>query len=251
VFDDPDHAPVTLHPGGRHWYAADFRHEEWLDLIGYQSCHFGADDWLDWLVHGDPATDWQSTPVRPIINIEPCYEYHVDQSDLTRRFTPFDVRRAVYWSLLVSPTAGVTYGGHGVWGWDDGVRPPIHHPRTGISLPWRQALQMPAAYQMAHVAELFASIAWWRLLPAPELVAVQPRAEQVGSTIVAARAAAGDLAVVYVPDAAAVTLRPGSLREKLTATWFDPRTGERSPASLEGDKYVVPAVGEDFVLVLA
>lgn len=249
VFDNPRHAPVTLHPGGRHWYAADFRHEAWLDLIGYQSCHFGADDWLDWHVNGDPAADWQSTPARPIINIEPCYEQHVDQSDLTRRFTPFDVRRAVYWSLLVSPTAGVTYGGHGVWGWDDGVRPPIHHPKTGVPLPWRQALEMPGAYQMAHVAELFGAIEWWRLLPAPELLVEQPGTEQVGQTVVAACTEEGDLAVVYTPGTPALAVNRARIQPGVATWWFNPRTGERTLAHAVEDRYPVPQAGEDFVLV--
>lgn len=250
VFGRGPHAPVTLHPGGDHWYAADFRHEEWLNLIGYQSCHFGADSWLNWHVNGPPATDWQAEPVRPIINIEPCYEHHVDQSDLSRRFTPFDVRRAVYWSLLASPTAGVTYGGHGVWGWDDGVRPPVNHPRTGVPLPWRQALHMPAAGQMAHVAALFGGIDWPRLLPAPDLVLDQPGATRVGSTVVAARSVEGDLAVVYTPDAALLKLDVAKLQPDLRAAWFDPRTGMRSPAACVDGGFASPAPGEDFVLLL-
>lgn len=250
VFDGARHAPVTLHPGGRHWYGEDFRHEEWLELIGYQSCHFGSDEWLDWHVHGEPATDWRAEPVRPIINLEPCYEYHIDQSDLTCRFTPFDVRRAVYWSLLVSPTAGVTYGGHGVWGWDDGVRPPINHPNTGTPLPWRAALQMLGAWQMAHVAALFESIEWWRLRPAPQLVREQPGSERVGRTVVAAATEAGDLALVYAPDAERVVLAADMLQSGLATSWFDPRTGACLAAHGENGVFITPVAGEDFVLVL-
>jgi hypothetical protein len=138
-----------------------------------------------------------------------------------------------------------------VWGWDDGVRPPIHHPRTGVSLPWRQALEMPGAYQMAHVAELFEGIEWWRLLPAPELVLDQPGAEDPGRTIVAARTVEGDLAVVYVPDAAQVRLDVDALRPGLAATWFNPRTGSRSPALRVEEEFALPVAGEDSVLVLA
>jgi len=78
-----------------------------------------------------------------------------------------NVRRAVYWSLLGAPTAGVTYGGHGVWGWDDGTKPPTDHPYTGTPMAWQNALTMPAAEQMAHVPDFFATIDWWRLRPAP------------------------------------------------------------------------------------
>ena len=182
VFGGRPHAPVTLHPGGGHWYGGEFRDEAWLDFIGYQSGHASAEKWLGWIPTGEPATAWRIEPARPIINLEPNYEYHLDQSDRTRRFDAFDVRRAVYWSLLATPTAGVTYGGHGVWGWDDGTRPPVNHPNTGVPLPWRQALTMPGAEQMAHVAELFGSLPWWRLRPAPELVAVQPGSRRLADT---------------------------------------------------------------------
>lgn len=251
VFGSARHALVTLHPGGQHWYGDAFRDEEWLSVIGYQGGHSSAVDWLAWDVSGDPATDWKATPTRPIINLEPCYEYHVDQGDLTRRLSPFDVRRAVYWSLLVSPTAGVTYGGHGVWGWDDGVRPPIHHPTTGVPLPWRQALEMPGAYQMAHVAELFESLEWWRLLPAPEMVLDQPGQEAVGRTVVAARSQQGDLAVVYVPSEPQVHVVLAGVEPGLHAFWFDPRTGRRKSTVGQNGVFETPDATEDYLLVLA
>ena len=251
VFGSVRHALVTLHPGGQHWYGDAFRDEEWLSVIGYQGGHSNTVECLAWDVSGDPATDWKATPTRPIINLEPCYEYHLDQGNRGQRLSPFDVRRAVYWSLLVSPTAGVTYGGHGVWGWDDGVRPPIHHPTTGVALPWREALEMPGAYQMAHVAELFESIEWWRLLPAPEMVAEQPGLQAVGSTVVAARSEQGDLAVVYVPGAARVHVACAGMQVGLSAFWFDPRTGRRSSTAGQDGVFVTPDAREDYLLVLA
>src|SRR4029453_12487886 len=102
-----------------------------------QSGHGDDDNTLRWLVAGPPAQYWKLEPPRPFINLEPPYEYHIAYQS-RERIPPFQTRRALYWSLLIAPTAGVTYGGHGVWGWDDGTRTPVAHPNTGAPLPWRE-----------------------------------------------------------------------------------------------------------------
>ena len=79
-----------------------------------------------------------------LINLEPPYEYHLAYES-KQPIGPDLVRRAIYWSLLNGPTAGVTYGGHGVWGWDDGTKPPTDHPGTGKPFAWKGAMMMPAA----------------------------------------------------------------------------------------------------------
>ncbi len=249
VFGHP-HAPVTLHPCGVNWPYDDFAEESWLDIAGYQSGHDDGETRLRWLVQGPPATEWRREPVRAFMNIEPPYENHNAYTS-KQPLSAHTVRRALYWSLLVSPTAGLTYGGHGVWGWDDGTQPPFAHPASGVPLPWRQALTMPAAEQMAHLAALFGSLDWPRLTPAPELLAAQPGEEDVRRTIAAARTPEGDLALIYLPEGGEVRLRPGLLRAGLGAAWFDPRTGERLAAAQAADglRFVAPG-SEDWLLVL-
>ena len=97
----------------------------------------------------------------------------MDSSD-RHRITAGEVRAAIYWSLLVSPTAGVTYGSMGIWDWEPRPQVPPNHPREGLSPPWREALQHPGARQMKHLKTLFSSVEWWRLRPAQELLAEQP-----------------------------------------------------------------------------
>ncbi|MBI4658591.1 MAG: DUF4038 domain-containing protein [Verrucomicrobia bacterium] len=227
LFGDEPHAPVVLHPGGMHWVLDEFREESWLDLHGYQSGHGDDDKTLRWIFSGPPATDWKKEPVRPFINLEPPYENHVAYQSQSR-ISPLAVRRAVYWSLLSAPTAGVTYGGHGVWGWDDGTKTPTDHPRTGIPLPWKQAIRMPAAEQMAHLATFFASVDFWRLRPAPEILAVQPGNQAARRHIAAARSEPGDLLVVYVPEDRSLEIYQKALPPGFTASWFNPRTGEKA-----------------------
>lgn len=228
VFGGRPHAPVLLHPGGLHWVLQEFLNEPWLDIHGYQSGHGDDDRTLRWMTEGPPATDWTIEPRRPFINLEPPYEHHLAYQ--SRQPIPAaHVRRAIYWSLLNAPVAGTSYGGHGVWGWDDGTRPPTDHPNSGTPLPWKDAIVMPGAEQMAHVAALFTSIDYWRLRPARDALAEQPGAATPARFIAVASSPEKDLLVAYAPEADAIVLHAASLPPGV-ARWFDPRTGARSDA---------------------
>jgi hypothetical protein len=229
VFDDVAHAPVTMHPGGMQWVWQEFADEKWYGFVGYQSGHGDDDTTLEWQIQGPPAVDWLKRPYRPFVNLEPCYENHVAYQS-GKAITPAQVRRAMYWSLLHTPTAGVTYGGHGVWGWDDGTRPPTDHPGTGVPMAWQRALTMPGAVQMTHLARYFTSIEYGRLRPAPEAVANQPGRVEPRRFIAAARTDERDLLVLYVPEDRAVDVNAGMLPPAPQASWFNPRTGETSTA---------------------
>ncbi len=178
VFGDTNHAPVAMHCGGEQWPADEFRSEPWIGILGYQSGHGDSDKTLSWIVNGAPATEWNKEPRLFQLNIEPAYENHVAYHS-KQPLTPHLVRMAMYWSLLNAPTAGVSYGGHGVWGWDDGTVPSVDHPNSGVPLPWRQALTMPAAEQIAYLADFFTTIEWWTLSPAPQLLVKQPGKQDV------------------------------------------------------------------------
>jgi hypothetical protein len=253
VFGGRDHAPVSLHPAGRLWLQAEFAGEDWLDIMGYQSGHRVDEENLQWLVAGPPATEWVGEPLRPIINLEPPYEDHVNMSSGgLKRIDAHDVRRALYTSLLIAPTAGVTYGGHGVWGWDDGAQPPVAHPNTGVPKPWREALRLPAAEQLRFLADLFQGIEWERLRPAQSMILKQPGQELPSRMIVAAQAEAGDLAVVYTPDEGQLVLCLDALHPNLAAYWFNPTNGQRFAAAFTGSTHQAifepPAPG-DWVLL--
>ncbi len=252
VFGGRPHAPVVMHPGGMQWILDDFKDEKWMDVLGYQSGHGDDEKTLRWMLAGPLVTDWKKEPARPFINLEPPYEYHVAYQSRTR-ITPETVRRAVYWTLLNAPTAGTSYGGHGVWGWDDGTQPPADHAGTGIPLPWKQALLMPAAEQMAHLYAFFNSIDFWRLRPAPQILSAQPGDQKPQRYIAAARADAGDLVVVYVPEDRMVEVRLNGLPPSVDAGWFNPRTGERNPVvavvNADSVQFATPAEG-DWLLLL-
>lgn len=251
VFGGRPHAPVSLHPQGLQWNMDAFRDEDWLDIAGYQDGHYTRDEAIDWLLKGPPTTDWASTPARPIINLEPAYE-EIISLDTQIRIDAHQVRRMLYWSLLASPTAGVTYGGHGVWGWDDGNSTPVNHPTTGLPLPWQQALNMPLAHQIAHLRRIFGAVEWWKLMPAPDLVINSQSTLNSPSRIVASRSGAGDFALIYIPQPGNLTLNLTQFKLPLRAIWADPQKGEHLNAGIIRSHTVTletPGNG-DWVLIL-
>jgi hypothetical protein len=234
-----------------HWILHEFLQEPWVDIHGYQSGHGVDERALRWMTEGPPSTDWTIEPRRPFINLEPPYENHVAYQT-KRPISADEVRRAVYWTLLAAPVAGTSYGGHGVWGWDDGTRPPTDHPGSGVPLPWKQALLMPGAEQMRHAADVFTSIDFGRLRPAKDAIAEQPGTEAPSRFIAAASSAERDLLLVYTPEAGTVMLHAAAVPAG-RAQWIDPRSGRRTAARAVRDgglvRYVAPGPGDWLLLV--
>jgi hypothetical protein len=235
VFGASLHAPVCLHPQEMSWILTEFRNETWLDILGYQSGHSGSREMWDWIVAGPPAKDWTEQPFRPFINLEPVFEHIAEEAGVGYRvFDEHVVRKALYMSLFNAPIAGVSYGGHGVWGWDDGVSPTVGHASSFVPLQWQKALRMPAAEQMAFLARLFESIEWWRLKPSLELVASPRWKEKPQLAVKAIQTDAGELGLVYVPEQREVELCLDRLQSGLSVFWFNPRNGDRIRATFSG-----------------
>jgi len=229
VFGDVPHAPVTMHPGGMQWVWPEFSEEKWYGFVGYQSGHGDSAATLKWLIEGPPAEDWMKLPHHPFINLEPCYENHTAYES-RKPHAAEAVRRALYWSLLVAPTAGVSYGGHGVWGWDDGTKEPTDHPGAGKPDPWQKALTLPAAEQMKHLVHYFTTLDFWRLRPCSTVVVNQPGAQEPKRFIAAARTDQKDLLVLYVPEDRTVEVKLDMLPPSPNVSWYNPRTGETNTA---------------------
>lgn len=252
TFGDQPHAPVAMHCGGEQWPADELRDEPWIGILGYQSGHGDSDKTLNWIVNGPPATEWNKEPRLFQINFEPAYENHVAYHSRLPH-TPHSVRTAIYWSLLNAPTAGVTYGGHGVWGWDDGTTAPADHPSTGVPLPWRQALTMPAAEQVQNIISFFTTIEWWTLSPAQSLLLNQPGTEDVHHHISVAADDTKRLVVAYAPMGDEIRLDGAKLGQGHTGQWANPRTGERqkaTPLQSAGTVSYQPPDNEDWLLLL-
>ncbi len=253
VFDDVSHAPALMHPGGMQWILGEFVDEPWVAIHGYQSGHGDGVENLRWITEGPAARDWGREPHRPFINLEPPYENHLAYQS-RQPHSAQSVRRALYWSLLNAPTAGVSYGGHGVWGWDDGSGPPTDHAGSGVPLAWREALVMPGAEQVRHLVDAFTAIEFWRLRPAPEILLDQPGVDDAAAFVSVSATDDGALLVAYAPTAEPLTFHADRLSGSAKATWIDPRTGHRVPATKEDRRTVarfVPPGEGDWLLVLS
>jgi len=247
-----DRALTTLHPSGNNWIGEAFRDEDWFDFIGYQSSHGGnTKHSFGWIVHREPATEWNKSPLLPVINLEPCYEAH-QRVGTPHTFTAHDVRMASYYSLLVSPTAGVTYGHAAIWPWHEFVQTPLDHLGAGIAPRWWESVETEGARSMTCLKRVFDGLPWWKLRPAPEMVPDQPGAEDELRFVAAAKAEDQSAAVVYLPQGGEVTLDTQGLAQK-AATWYDPRIGASFAAPhATGGRQAYQAPGEgDWLLVFS
>ena len=231
VFDGTNHAPIVMHPQGMQSYFENYKNEKWADIIGYQSGHGDNDNTLKWIHSGPISTEAKQLPTKPFINLEPPYEDHIAYQS-KQRLTDFSVRRASYWSLLSAPTAGLTYGAHGVWSWETEPKEPLLHAGTGIAKPWHEAMKMPGSEQMKYMYEFFASIKWWELKPDDSLVEKQSNEPAKHISI----SKNYELAVAYLPVGGEVTIKTKFTKSE----WFNPRTGQMQAAIAEQNKFRAP-----------
>ncbi|MBN1642192.1 MAG: DUF4038 domain-containing protein [Anaerolineae bacterium] len=239
---------VTMHPCGQSWVGPEFRGEPWFDFIGYQSGHGSSDEHLRWLVNGPPASAWGNEPVLPVVNLEPNYEAHPSYH-IARAFTDREVRRAAYWSLLVSPPAGVSFGHNSIWVWPEGLEVPEGHDRIGPVGRWEAGLDTPGIRSMTVLRALIDRLPWTDMRPLPALVREQPGDADPARYCAAAATADGRVAAVYMPVGGPLSLDLDLLAAPGKAEWFDPRTGAWTPAPLQ-PAMVAPDDG-DWVLVVA
>ncbi len=251
VFGEGRDRLVTMHPCGQSWIGEEFRGEPWFDFIGYQSGHGSSDEHLRWLVMGPPATRWDRKPQLPVVNLEPNYEMHPSYHEAFH-FTDYEVRRAAYWSLLVSPTAGVTYGSNPIWVWAEGPEVPEGHVSLGTVEPWSAGLITPGVRSMTVMRAFFETLPWWTLRPAPELLVEQPGEDDPKGYIAAARTEDGGAALVYMPQGGEVHLRVDALPPSPVICWFDPRSGDwTDTCALPDEEGLLTAPGDaDWILCI-
>lgn len=128
-------------------------HSDLMDFYMYQSCHHFTHLKNPYLL----AEKFRAISVkRPLVNSEPCYEGH-NMGPEHGLCSAFQVRRAVWQSLLSGAKAGITYGAQGVWGWYRDGKPFLNESFGGRPVPWRRALQFPGAWDMSYMRWIFES----------------------------------------------------------------------------------------------
>ena len=226
VFNDIDHAPVTLHPHGRSFVGDLYAQEDWYAMMGYQSSHSNAAGTVNWINKGPMAEMWSKLKPMPYINMEPNYE------EIGFRITAEDVRNASYWSIFATPVAGVTYGANGIWPWlAEGERILNHNDKGGVT-GWRKSIEFPGSIQMGYLAEFIRQFDWWNLYPANEMLAQQPGEKTYNHWISVVKSPDDKIIIAYIPYKAEIKLfNPEGIQ--YSAQWFNPVTNEYSQAKIE------------------
>ena len=170
-------------------------------------------------------------PVRPVINSEPCYEQMGYSHMLYGRFRRADVRLACWRSLLAGANAGITYGAHGIWNWQNPDVKVGNALGEGFlqALRHEQALYLEGADDFGFARELVEELGLFGA------TSDQGVLESYPEDVRAARTTDGRL-VLYVPSNAALKLH-GDF-SGATVTCVDLLTRERSVllASFDAEK---------------
>ena len=248
VFGDHPGLLVTTHPTGMNFPWKDWESEKWLTVLGYQSGHGDDANTVRW-IHSGPVAEYGQREkfTRPVINLEPPYEGHVAYQS-RKPHSAYNVRRAVYESLLAAPVAGFTYGGHGIWSWN--TKPgaePTDHAGTGPAKHWKEALTLPGATQMGYVRRFFESLPWTELRPAQDLVGQDTGKNDPTKFVSCARTGDGSLVVYYFPAGARGSVRL-HIDDPHKVKWFNPRTGKWNDKKPRG--LFVPPDDEDWLMVV-
>ena len=223
VFNDIDHAPVTLHPHGSSWIGELFAGEEWYNLMGYQSSHNNNEKVVNWINQGPMSKMWWKLKPMPYINMEPNYE------EINFKITAEDVRNASYWSVLATPVAGVTYGANGIWPWLRDGETILNHGSLTKASNWRKSLDFPGSIQMGYLAAFFKDQEWWKLRPASEILLTQPGKTIYNQWISISKTTDNSLIVIYIPHKTTFKISNPPLFA-YHGRWFNPVAGTYSDA---------------------
>lgn len=246
VFEDDPPGLVAQHPHGSSWIGEEYKDEEWLDIIGYQSSHSNGEKVVNWINKGPMSRQWDRLPARPIMNLEPNYEM------IRNQITAEDVRNASYWSLFATPVSGLTYGHNSIWPWLYEGEIIVNHEKTEGYPSWEEAMHFPGSSQVGYLAEFIRSFDWWKFRPALELLAEQPGDEIYNHFIsIVKNPENGDI-LCYLPVKGEVKIH-NLFNESFDVKWFDPVENTYTEKGNSGSgnimKFVSPK-DQDMVLVL-
>jgi Protein of unknown function (DUF4038)/Putative collagen-binding domain of a collagenase len=213
----------------------------WDGIIGLNSVYTYAP------TYAEDLNAYEQPDRMPAYMLEASYEGEHDYID------PSTLRRQEYWTML-SGSAGQFYGNEYTWPFLNG---------------WTDYLDTVGSRQLTILANLFARLPWFNLIPDinHKLVVAGYGSfstyQDLNSNnyVTAARAQDGGFAMAYLPSGQPITVNMGDMRgPRVLASWFDPTDGvyravKGSPFVAKGkSRLTVPGKNDegdpDWVLVL-
>ncbi len=246
--EDYSVALMTFHPAGGRTSSEFFHHDPWLHFNMWQTGHGPAEKVECW---AKIKSDYDRTPVKPVMDGEPLYEDHPIGFAMAKEYgysLDAHIRQRAYWDVF-SGAFGHTYGNHSVW--------QMYAPgRRGINGPlfyWYEAIHRPGANQMQHLRALIESRPFLSRVPDQSLV-LDPLK---GADYIAACRGDG-YAMIYNAQGRPFTVVLGKISgERIKAWWYNPRNGSAVVADTFENRgqreFTCPShqgFGADWVLVL-
>lgn len=142
----------TMHIKGRYTYLPKYFAQN-LDFYMFQTGHNSSFPEKPYTM---PTEFETSYPKKPLLNAEPCYEQMGYSGNKYGRFDQFAIRRAAWMSILSGASAGITYGAHGVWNWQQIGRSlnPAMGEGFDAAKPWQEALHFSGAWDYSFIHTL-------------------------------------------------------------------------------------------------
>jgi len=158
---DPRHHPITIHPSSSARLCVD--DPAVLDFDMLQTGHSDRDSVANTIEVVDRSMN--ATPRMPVLIGEVCYE-GIQQENWQQ------IERFMFWTSLLSGTAGHTYGANGIWQVNTREKPyglsPHGHSWGGPA--WDIAAALPGSGQLGMAKGLLTRYSWWKLEASPDLI---------------------------------------------------------------------------------
>ncbi len=230
---------ITIHLCGENSDLPDCVAKE-IDFYMYQSGHIVRDKNYSISLAKVFA---QKQPHRPIINSEPCYEGH-NRAEGFGRYSSFDVRKAMWQSVLSGAKAGVSYGAQGLWGFarygEDGNSVEF----AGRPYDWHDAVRKEGAWNIGFLRHIWEKYRLWEMEPYEREI-IAPK-----ESCIAYNKAAKSF-VMYLPYADRVIIPEELCENELTL--IDLKNGRILYAQClqtkEGAKLPLQDVAEDMLII--
>lgn len=185
---EPFGRPITTHsfPGDLPWEYFD--NEDVVDFWLLQTGH-GGENVIDMSINAI-VDAINHAPIKPVINGEVCYEGIAGANWQ-------DVQRFLFWTHILSGSAGHTYG---AWGLCLASTPESPGFYSGRAPFWHEAARFSGSAQLGLGRKLLLNLPWNDFLPHPEWV--EDVAEGNGTYPAFAAGVADEIRLIYFPSTA-------------------------------------------------